>query len=166
MDRAGKSGPRPARASACRNAVEGRPYAIPFTGETDLIFVDDVAAAFEAALLRPISGAHVFNLRGEIAGVDAIMAQIRSLVPGAQLTAEGAPVPIKADIEAHDLTPVLGPLPTTSLSEGLRRTVRWRSTRTPLAPPPESCADVPPCPRSRPPSSTTNSSKRASTFWS
>jgi UDP-glucose 4-epimerase len=110
---------------ACRNAVEGRPYAIPFTGETDLIFVDDVAAAFEAALLRPISGAHVFNLRGEIAGVDAIMAQIRALVPGAQLTAEGPPVPIKADIEAHDLAPVLGPLPTTPLSEGLRRTVAF-----------------------------------------
>jgi nucleoside-diphosphate-sugar epimerase len=110
---------------ACRNAVAGRPYAIPFTGETDLIFVDDVAAAFEAALLRPVSGAHVFNLRGEIASVDAIIAEIRKHAPGAELTAEGPPVPIKSKIEVHDLTPVLGPLPTTSLAEGLERTVAF-----------------------------------------
>lgn len=108
---------------ACRNAVEGRPYVIPFTGETDLIFVDDVAAAFEAALLRPVSSAHVFNLRGEIASVETIIAEIRKLVPDARLTAEGAPVPIKSEIAAHDMTEVLGPLPTTSLAEGLRRTV-------------------------------------------
>jgi UDP-glucose 4-epimerase len=110
---------------ACRNAVEGRPYAIPFTGETDLIFVDDVAAAFEAALLRPVSGAHVYNLRGEIASVETIVAEIRKLVPDAQLTAEGAPVPIKSEIAAHDLTEVLGPLSSTSLAEGLRRTVSF-----------------------------------------
>jgi nucleoside-diphosphate-sugar epimerase len=110
---------------ACRHAVEGRPYAIPFTGETDMIFVDDVAAAFAAALLRPIKGAHVFNLRGEVASVDAIIAEIRKRAPGARLTAEGPPVPITSQIEAHDLAPVLGPLPTTSLAAGIERTMAF-----------------------------------------
>jgi nucleoside-diphosphate-sugar epimerase len=95
--------------------------------------VDDVAAAFEAALLRPVSGAHVFNLRGEIASVETIIAEIRKLVPDAELTAEGAPVPIKSEIAAHDMTEVLGPLPTTSLAEGLRRTVGFYQGVTQLA---------------------------------
>ena len=64
---------------ACRHAVAGVPYTIPFTGLTDLVFVDDVAAALVSAVLRPVSGAHVFNLPGEVASVEAVIAGIRAL---------------------------------------------------------------------------------------
>jgi UDP-glucose 4-epimerase len=114
---------------ACRSAVEGKPYTIPFTGRTDMIFVDDVAAAFEAALLRGYSGAHVFNLRGEIATMDRIIEMIRGLVPGAALSAAGDPLPVAAEIEAHDTEAVLGPLPRTGLADGLARTIAFYGTR-------------------------------------
>ena len=110
---------------ACRSAVAGKPYTIGFTGRTDMIFVDDVAAAFEAALLRSYSGAHVFNLRGEIATIDQIIAMIRDLVPGAVLSAAGDPLPVAAEIEAHETEAVLGPLPLTRLADGLARTVAF-----------------------------------------
>lgn len=110
---------------ACREAVAGRPYVLPFTGRSDFIFVDDVAAAFVAALVRPIRGAHVFNLRGEVADTDRIIAEVGRIAPGAQLSAEGAPLPIKAEIEVHDASAVLGPLPTTGLADGLARTAAF-----------------------------------------
>jgi nucleoside-diphosphate-sugar epimerase len=109
---------------ACQKSVLGEDYAIPFSGSTDMIFVDDVAAAFAAAATRPIEGAHVFNLRGEVASVEDVIARITALVPGARLSAEGPPLPVTPQIAAHDATPVLGPLPTTTLHEGLLRTVQ------------------------------------------
>jgi len=110
---------------ACRKAVEGEPYAIPFTGETDLIYVEDVAAAFEAALVRPVAGAHVFNLHGEIADVRQVMEIIRSLRPGAEITAAGGELTIAARRDRHDMGKTLGPLPFTSVEGGLRRTIAY-----------------------------------------
>ena len=113
---------------ACREAVAGEPYTIPFSGTTDLVFVDDVAAALVAAVLRPVSGAHVFNLPGEVASVDQVIAGIRALCPDAALEATGPPVPIAPHLARHDLHPVLGPLPSTTLAEGLTRTVAFYRT--------------------------------------
>ncbi|GEO16109.1 NAD-dependent epimerase/dehydratase family protein [Microvirga aerophila] len=110
---------------ACRKVAEGEAYVIPFTGDTDIIFVDDVAAAFEAALLRPVSGAHVFNLRGDLVSIDAIVAEIRRVVPNAKLSAEGDQPPIAADLEAHDVEATLGTLQRTSLADGLKRTIAF-----------------------------------------
>jgi len=110
---------------ACRMAAQGEAYVIPFTGDTDMIFVDDVAAAFEAALLRPITGAHVFNLRGVVTSIDQIVAEIHRLVPSASISAAGEVPPIAAELEPHDVEAVLGPLPKTDLVAGLRRTIEF-----------------------------------------
>jgi UDP-glucose 4-epimerase len=112
---------------ACRKAVEGSPYTIAFSGETDMIFVDDVAAAFEAALLRPIEGAHVFNLRGEVANVVRIIEEIRRNRPGAMLKSEGEPLPVAAVLEPQDHSAILGDLPRTGLVEGIARTILFYS---------------------------------------
>jgi UDP-glucose 4-epimerase len=120
---------------ACRSAVERKPYTIGMTGRTDMIFVDDVAAAFHAALERNYSGAHVFNLRGEIASMDTIVNLIRDLVPGAVISASGDPLPVSADIAAHDASAVLGPLPLTTLADGLARTVAFYRNTVPTAAP-------------------------------
>ena len=49
---------------ACRAAARGEAYVIPFSGATDFIYVDDVAAAFVAPVQRALSGAAVHNLLG------------------------------------------------------------------------------------------------------
>lgn len=110
---------------ACRMAAERKPYAIPFTGMTDIIFVDDVAAAFVAAATREIAGAHVLNLRGTLASIDHIVRVIRRLEPRAEIRAEGDVPPIAAELEAHDVEAVLGNLPNTSLEDGIARTIEF-----------------------------------------
>lgn len=111
---------------ACRAAAEGTSYAFSYTGPSDLLFVDDVAAAFEAAVQRPIDGAHAFSLVGEIATVDEVIAEIRRQVPGAMLTADGPRLPTSANL-AMDPTigGVLGALPHTRLADGIARTVAF-----------------------------------------
>ena len=108
---------------ACRAAVRGEPYRIGFTGACDLIFVGDVAAAFEAAVLRPPHGAHAFNPLGQVATVDEVIATIRSHEPRAALSAEGPPLPTRGPLPADDLARVLPGLPRTGLEDGLQRTL-------------------------------------------
>lgn len=110
---------------ACRMAAEGKSYVIPFTGMTDMIFVDDVAAAFVAAATRPVTGAHVFNLRGVLTSIDDVVRTIRQVAPGVEISAEGEAPPIAAELEAHDLAAVLGTLPHTSLEDGISRTIAF-----------------------------------------
>ena len=114
---------------ACRHAVAGQPYVIPFTGKTDAIFVDDVAAAFVAAATRAVGGAHVFNLRGKVVSVNQVIDTIRESCPGAVLSASGPPVPIAPELAVHDPEPVLGALPVTSFRQGIARTVEYYRER-------------------------------------
>jgi nucleoside-diphosphate-sugar epimerase len=115
---------------ACRAAARGEAYTIPFTGSTGLVFADDVAAAYEAALFAPAQGAHVFTLAGEIASVDTVIERLSALAPGARLTAAGAPLPIATEFP-HDpaLDRLLPGLPATSLEEGLRQTLAFYRAR-------------------------------------
>lgn len=109
---------------ACRHAAEGTPYTIGFSGDTDMIFVDDVAAAFVAAATRPFAGAHAFSLVGERASVGDIVAGITAVVPDAAVNWTGPPVPVAADIVPGPAEDLLGPLPHTSLADGLRQTIQ------------------------------------------
>jgi nucleoside-diphosphate-sugar epimerase len=108
---------------ACRAAVRGEPYVIGFTGACDFIFADDVAAAFEAAVLETPDGAHAFNPLGQVADVEEVIATIRRLEPGAVLSAEGPSLPTQGPLPADDLGRVLPGLPRTGLEDGLRRTL-------------------------------------------
>jgi UDP-glucose 4-epimerase len=103
--------------------VRGEPYLIGFTGACDLIFAGDVAAAFEAAVLRPPDGAHAFNPLGQVATVDEVIATIRSHEPRAVLSAEGPPLPTRGPLPADDLARVLPGLPRTGREDGLLRTL-------------------------------------------
>ncbi|MEZ5740785.1 MAG: hypothetical protein R3E68_15895 [Burkholderiaceae bacterium] len=88
-----------------------------------MIFVDDVAAAFEAAVIKPFEGAHAFTLCGEQADVPEIVAGIRQQAPGAAIDWAGPALPMAEAITPGDTEPVLGALPRTSLAEGLARTI-------------------------------------------
>jgi UDP-glucose 4-epimerase len=111
---------------ACRAAARGEPYTIPFTGSTGLVFADDVAAAYEAALLKAPRGAHAFTLAGDIVPVDDVIKKIGAIVPGARLDAMGAALPIATSFPVdHALAQCLPGLPRTPLEEGLRQTVAF-----------------------------------------
>jgi UDP-glucose 4-epimerase len=110
---------------ACRAAAQGEAYDIPYSGSAGLVHVDDVTAAFEMALLREPDGAHVFNLVGEVASNEDVVAAIREVVPGAAVGINGPGLPIVSDIEEGDLRKVLVGLPHTGLRDGVRRTIDY-----------------------------------------
>ena len=110
---------------ACRAAARGEAYTIPYRGTAGLVFVDDVAAAYEAATLRDPDGAHVVNMVGEVATNDDVVAAIREVVPGARIGIDG-PVPQMApNVDPGDVERVLPGLPKTSLRDGIARTIAF-----------------------------------------
>ena len=109
--------------AACRAAARGERYTIPFTGETDFVFVDDVAAAFEVAAAAPLEGAGIYNVVGECDTVERVAALIESIAPGVRIDAAGPPLPVAARIEAGDLRTVYPSVQRTSIRDGIERTV-------------------------------------------
>ena len=115
---------------ACRAAARGEAYVIPDIATAGLVFVDDVVAAYEAALRREPHGAHVFNLPGEVASNDAVVAAVRAVVPNARIAIDGPLLPFAADIGEGELRRVFPDLPATSLRDGIRRTIElYRADR-------------------------------------
>lgn len=110
---------------ACRAAVRGESYSIGYTGASGLIYVDDVAQAFEAALLAPAQGAGVYNLVGQVATVDEVIAEIGRQVPGAQLKAEGPPLTIAPGISEEGLDALLPQRQRTGLARGIAATAQF-----------------------------------------
>lgn len=114
---------------ACRAAARGEACTVGYTGAAGLIYVDDVAQAFEQALLTPVQGAHVYNLVGETATVDEVMAEIRRQVPGAQLQAEGPPLTIAPGLSEEGLAQLLPDRQSTRLAQGIAATLQhYRTT--------------------------------------
>lgn len=116
---------------ACRAAVQGVPYEIPYTGEAGMVHIDDVSEAFVQALAIPEGGAHVFTLQGETASTERIIDAIRAVIPGAQITARGAQMPIAGRLAEDALRERMPGLPDTPLQRGIAATIqtyrRWQS---------------------------------------
>lgn len=110
---------------ACRAAARGEPYTIGYRGVAGLVHVDDVAAAYEAALLRAPDGAHVFNLNGVSASSEDVAEEIRRIAPGARISVEGPALLMPEALGRDALEQILPGLPHTGLREGLAQTVRW-----------------------------------------
>lgn len=108
---------------ACRAAACGEAYTIPYTGSGGYIYVDDVAAAVEAALLSNLPGAHVFNLSGEVASIADIVKEICRQVPGTVLDATGESLPFASEIAEDSLYEVFPSLPRTTLADGIAATI-------------------------------------------
>jgi nucleoside-diphosphate-sugar epimerase len=108
---------------ACRAAVEGEPYTIPFSGSTGFVYVEDVADAFIQSAFCRIEGAHVCNMVGTVAGVDEFAAAVTRAVPDARLSASGPPLPIASRIEGGDIRELLPDVASTSLEDGIRKTL-------------------------------------------
>ena len=95
------------------------------SGTAGLVFVDDVAAAYERAMLRDPDGAHVVNMVGEVASNDDVVAAIMRVVPEARISILG-PVPQFApDVDPGDVARILPDLPATSLQHGIAQTIAF-----------------------------------------
>lgn len=110
---------------ACRAAARGEAYAIPYSGAAGLVYVDDVAAAYEAALANAPQGAGVFNLPGQTADNQQVIAEIKKCVPGARITIDGPALPFAADIGEGGLRRAFPTLPMTTLGDGIRATIAF-----------------------------------------
>jgi nucleoside-diphosphate-sugar epimerase len=108
---------------ACRAAVRGEAFTIPYTGTTGMVYVEDVADAFVRALSAPRQGAHVFNLQGETASTERLRDCIRCLGPQARVEAAGAPLPIAPVLAGDGLRELLPGVMDTPLAQGIGRTI-------------------------------------------
>ena len=110
---------------AIKAVLLGRPYAINFGGWTDFQYVADVAAVFVHSLERPYSGAKSYNLRGAVVSLQQFHAALTEVLPEARelVTVGTAQIGIAYDLSDAGLEADLGPMPKTSLVDGIRETV-------------------------------------------
>ena len=88
---------------ACRAAAMGESYEIPFSGDTEWVFVDDVAETFEAAMDATIDGALVFNVTGVPAPVAHFAELVEARAPGVRISISGPPIPVAPQIADNGL---------------------------------------------------------------
>lgn len=108
---------------ACRAVAQGEPYVIPYTGRSGLVYVGDVAAAYERAIVTSFEGAHVINQAGHSTDMSEVIHELRQIDPAADVRAEGPPMPSLSTATGFTGEDVLGALDTTPVSAGLRLTV-------------------------------------------
>ena len=77
----------------------------------DLQYVQDVADIFIQCLLSPVEGAHVFNLRGEVIGMDALRQLLEEICgpePRNSISVEGPQVPVAWRMDDSALVRTVG----------------------------------------------------------
>ncbi len=103
----------------------GRPYAISYGGWQDMQYVEDVAHVFIRCLEAPYTGAKSYNLRGDVVDLPAFHRALCEVDPSAaQLITYGdRQISIAYDLDDSALERDVGPIPKSSLAEGIRRTL-------------------------------------------
>ena len=115
---------------ACKAAATGVPFTIPFSGASDFLFVDDIAAAFTETSAERLEGAEAYTLTGVKATVAEVVREIETAAPGARIGAQGPTLPVAAGIVASPIRQRYPAIPTTSLANGIARTINhYRNQR-------------------------------------
>lgn len=114
---------------ACKAAANDQDYIIPFAGDSDFIYVDDIAASFVAAMKRPPQGAKVYNIVAERCATGEFANEVARQVPGTTITAQGPNLPIVADIVEGDLRIDYPEVPRTSIRDGIAKTIAFYKTQ-------------------------------------
>jgi nucleoside-diphosphate-sugar epimerase len=106
-------------------AAAGQPYHISFGGYNGFQYVDDVAKIFIQAARTSYEGAGVFNLGGVVAHMDEVVAAINAAVPdmAGKITYAPQPLALPDGTEDSALVAAIGPVPNTSLKEGVAATI-------------------------------------------
>jgi len=109
---------------AIKSVAVGRPFAISYGGLQDMQYVGDVASIFLRALDAPYEGADAFNIRGAVVPIGSFVAALRE-ASGLDLVTHGdRQLPIAPDLDDSRLREAFGPLPATSLADGVAETFR------------------------------------------
>jgi UDP-glucuronate 4-epimerase len=103
-------------------ALEGEPYEIGFSGSAQYDFAPDVGRAFAMACHAAADRQEVYNFPGAVASIDDVMGAIADAVPGAKVTCAGGSLPFPPALEAVGFERDVGPLPRTTLAQGVART--------------------------------------------
>lgn len=104
-------------------AVAGQAYEIPFRGPVSWLHAGEVASAFLKAVSRPGEGAPVFDINGPCMSVEEGIATLRQLLPGAQVSCTGAPLPYPMDLSDEPLRAHLGDYGRITVHEGTQATL-------------------------------------------
>ena len=104
-------------------AAHGEPYAIGFTGTAQYDYAPDVARAFVTAASAEREGPAVYNAPGVPASVEEVVAAIRKVVPEAEITWGGDPLPFPPALESVGFDRDVGPFPRTPLDAGVAATI-------------------------------------------
>jgi UDP-glucose 4-epimerase len=110
---------------ACRAAARGEDATIPFSGETDFVYVTDVAAAFAEAAAAPFEGARVYNITGESMTAEAFALAVERAAPGVTITAAGPLLPIAPGMDGASLRRDFPTVPLTTVADGVARTIAF-----------------------------------------
>ncbi|MGZ8629305.1 MAG: NAD-dependent epimerase/dehydratase family protein [Actinomycetota bacterium] len=115
------SGPSLAMAAAAR----GEGHEIGYGSRVQYDFAPDVGIAFARAAAAATEAAHVANVPGIAASTAEIAAAIETFVPevAGKVTWTEDALPFPETLEATLLERLVGPLPRTSLADGVRRTI-------------------------------------------
>ncbi|MEM6496524.1 MAG: NAD(P)-dependent oxidoreductase [Pseudomonadota bacterium] len=108
---------------ACKAAAQGDDYVIPFSGDTDFIYVSDVAAAYAAAAIKEQPGAHVYNVVGDLGTAEGFAEEIMRAAPNTNVRADGPTLPIAPQIDPGSLREDYPDIPQTTIREGIAETV-------------------------------------------
>lgn len=111
--------------SAMLAAARGEGFHIPFGGTSGYQHADDVAKTFIQAAFVPFEGAGVFNLKGEIAHMSAIVAAIERAAPEVEgrITFDDVPVALPDGADDSELVKLLGTVPNRPLADGIAATI-------------------------------------------
>lgn len=106
-------------------AAAGRPYRISFGGSVYLNFAPDTAATFIAAARRATEGAHVYNVPGVTATIAEMIEAIELCEPriAGMISYEPKDLPTPFRVDTAAAKAALGPLPETSLRDGVAQTL-------------------------------------------
>ena len=115
------SGPSLAMAAAAR----GEGFEIGYGSAVQYDFAPDVGLAFARAAAAATGGAEVANFPGVRASTADVVAAIAAVLPEVadRITWTDDRLPFPETLEASQLERLVGPLPRTSLADGVRRTI-------------------------------------------
>lgn len=101
-------------------AAHRKPAQIRFSGRVGFVFVDDVARLLAAAMTAPLTGATALTMAGDTAEMDDFVTELSQQSGWSDITIDGPPLRIPADLASDPVPPALGAQPITDIKTGIR----------------------------------------------
>ncbi|HUF01756.1 MAG TPA: NAD(P)-dependent oxidoreductase [Gaiellaceae bacterium] len=116
---------------AMEAAARGKGYEIAYGGTAQYDFAPDVGRAFALAARAATTEARVANFPGESSTMADVVAAIEAAAPevAGRITWDEGQLPFPASLQGTLLEHLVGPLPRTSLADGVRETVEHHRRR-------------------------------------